>query len=173
MEIWKDVKGYEGMYQVSSLGNVKSLERIVLKNGLYPFIHKELILKAAKNTHGYYYVRLSKDGKAKNKLVHQLVAIEFLNHIPNGFNLVVNHKDINRQNNNIDNLEIVTSRENSNLKHIKSSSQYVGVRWHKASRKWHAAISIKKESTHLGCFDDEYDAHIAYQNKLKEITEKE
>ena len=109
-EIWKDVKGYEGLYQVSNLGNVKSL---VGWNGKR-YIERERILK--KTVHlacGNYYreiVRLTKDMKGKNFKVHRLVAEAFL---PNPNNLPqVNHIDGNTFNNNVNNLEWCTNREN-------------------------------------------------------------
>lgn len=101
--------------------------------------------------------------------IHQLVSIVFLGHNNCGYKLVVNHKDLNKQNNHVDNLEIVTQRENANRKHCKSSSQYVGVHWHKVAQKWIARIVINGKLKYLGCFTNEYDAHLAYQKRLKEI----
>ena len=91
MEIWKKVKGYEGIYEVSNLGRVKSLSRIVLKKGKYPFLTKEKILKQSNNYRGYKHVGLYLNKKMKTLTVHQLVVIAFLNHKPNGQELVVNH----------------------------------------------------------------------------------
>jgi hypothetical protein len=102
MEIWKDIDGYDGKYQISNTGRVRSFTR--WKNG------KDL--KAGINTHGYYIVNLVKDGR-KNiefKLVHRLVALHF---IPNPNELPeVNHIDGNKLNNNIDNLEWVSRFDN-------------------------------------------------------------
>jgi len=167
-EIWEDIPNYEGSYQISNLGRVKSLPRKKC-NHKFCYITKEIILKNAIGTHGYYYVRLSNNNIPKNYTIHKLVAICFLNHVPNGYNMVVNHKDFNKLNNHVDNLEIVTHRENTNMKHIKSSSQYVGVNFHKQSKKFESRIFLNGKRIHLGVFNNEYDAHIAYQNKLKEI----
>ena len=94
-EIFKDIEGYEGLYEVSNRGNMKSLN--------YRRTGKERILKPQKNRCGYLQVQLWKDGKAKNYLVHRLVAEAF---IPNTDNLPqVNHIDENKQNNCMDNLE--------------------------------------------------------------------
>jgi len=120
VEIYKDVIGYEGIYQVSNLGNVKSLK-----------FNKEKVLKTYKNTYGYPSIGLRINGLAKIKQVHQLVAESFLNHKSFGMELVVNHIDFDRANNRVENLEIVTHRENANQKHLKSSSEYTGVSWHK------------------------------------------
>ena len=86
MEIWKDIIGYEGRYQVSNLGRVKSLN--------YNNTNKEKILKPKKENNGYLRVNLSKNGKAKMYSVHRLVAIVY---IPNPENKeTVNHKNENK-----------------------------------------------------------------------------
>ena len=103
-EIWKDIEGFEGMYQVSNMGNVKSLERTVwcgLNGGLYKTVH-ERILKPRKDR-GYLRVRLYKDGKSRWYLVHQLVAIAFCEN-PEGYT-EVNHIDEDKTNNCAKNLE--------------------------------------------------------------------
>ena len=173
-EIWKDIPNYEGYYQVSNLGNVKSLSRIV-KNGLGTITVCGKILKNLVNTtNGYLVVNSSKIGLVKTKQIHQLVAEAFLNHSQKGHKLVVNHKNFNRQDNRLENLEIITNRENTNKKHkkSKSKSKYIGVTWHKRANKWTAQILYKRKNIHLGCFNNEIDAHNAYQNKLKEILTK-
>lgn len=103
-EIWKDIEGYEGLYQVSNLGRVKSLN--YAKQG------KEKILKDRISATGYKRVNLSKSGERKTYYVHRLVAETFIPN-PNGYS-EVNHKDENKSNNNIDNLEWCTSKYNSN-----------------------------------------------------------
>ena len=101
---WKDIPGYEGLYQVSNLGEIKSLN--------YRNTGKEKIIKPRKNKGGYLRVVLCKNGKQKDFLVHRLVAIAFIpNH--NNYNQV-NHKDENPSNNNVNNLEWCTSKYNSN-----------------------------------------------------------
>jgi hypothetical protein len=150
-EIWKDIDGYNGIYQVSSFGRIKSFK-----------CKKETILNGSDGGHGYLKVTLNK----KSLVVHQLVAIAFLNHKPCGFNLVVNHKDFNRQNNNVNNLEIITQRENANRKHIPSSSKYVGVSYRKPYK---SQIKIKGKNILIGYYETEIEAHNAYQNKLKQI----
>ncbi len=170
IEIWKDVVGHEGIYKVSNLGNVKSLSRISYKRGKYPFTTKEKIMKLSSDTSGYLIVVLNKNNIKKTRTVHQLVAESFLNHKRCGRLLVVNHKDFNKQNNNVNNIEIVTTRENSNRKHIKSSSQYVGVHWYKKYQKWASCIVIGRKIKFLGYFEDELEASQAYQNALSNIT---
>lgn len=110
-EIWKDVKGYEGLYQVSNLGKVKSLSRkIKEKNNRLRMIN-EKILKQAIDKNGYCKVTLSKNKERLIFSVHRLVATMF---IPNKNNYpCVNHIDSNRQNNNVSNLEWCTHKENT------------------------------------------------------------
>lgn len=106
MEIWKDIKGYEGKYQVSSLGRIKSLYRW---NGK-AFYSREHIIKSYINKNGYVYIALMKNNKNKNCRLHRLVAEAF---IPNPENkLQINHIDGNKQNNRVDNLEWCTASEN-------------------------------------------------------------
>ena len=168
-EIWKDIPNYEGYYQVSNLGNVKSLARF---NNLGKRVKERVLKNLVNTTNGYLVVNLSKIGLVKTKQIHQLVAEAFLNHSQKGHKLVVNHKNFNRQDNRLENLEIVTQRENTNKKHKKSKSKYIGVTWHKRVNKWTAQILYKRKNIHLGCFNNEIDAHNAYQNKLKEILTK-
>lgn len=113
-EIWKDIEGYEGIYQVSSLGRVRSLDRIVMVYRQGQHIRK--IPGKMKKPHlsniGYYSVNLSKDNRPKFMLVHRLVAAAF---IPNPYNLPeVNHKDENKLNNMVENLEWCDSKYNIN-----------------------------------------------------------
>ena len=102
MEEWKDIPNYEGLYQVSNLGRVKSLN--------YLHTSKEQVLKTGKDRHGYLQVNLYKNGKMKTFKVHRLVAIAFV------FNPLnkpyINHIDCDPKNNNADNLEWVTQKEN-------------------------------------------------------------
>lgn len=105
MEIWKDIKGYEGLYQVSNYGRVKSLGR--KKGGGLGDRYLGNVDKQ-----GYIRVTLSKGGKIKNWQIHRLVYEVFCGEIP--ANMVINHKDENPSNNHIDNLEICTPKENAN-----------------------------------------------------------
>lgn len=114
MEIWKDIDNYEGLYQVSNYGNVRSLDTIINCKGaknIDNHIRKGRLLKKNICTTGYYCVNLSKNSKVKYARIHRLVAIAF---IPNPNNYVcVNHKDGNKLNNNVDNLEWCTYGTNN------------------------------------------------------------
>lgn len=104
-ELWADIKGFEGLYQVSNLGNVKSLPR----RGTYSTPH---ILAVTKDQKGYLMVGLSKNSKLTTRRVHRLVAEAF---IPNLDNLPeVNHLDENKNNNTVSNLEWCTRKYNVN-----------------------------------------------------------
>ena len=112
MEIWKAVKGYENYYEVSNLGNVRSVDRSVRTTIKYndTRVLKSRALKLHLKHNGYYMVDLSKEGEIHSKSVHRLVAEAF---IPNPNNLkVVNHIDGVKTNNNVENLEWVTYQEN-------------------------------------------------------------
>lgn len=101
-EEWRPVVGYEGLYEVSNMGNVKSVERMKW-NGKSYYKAPERILKAGKDSGGYLQVHLCKDGKIKQCLVHRLVAAAFIEN-PNNL-LCINHKDENPKNNCVQNLE--------------------------------------------------------------------
>ena len=165
-EIYKDVPGYEGLYQVSNLGNVKSLGRFKLWRNKNVYVN-EKILKQSK-VNNYPHIVLHNKGIPETFKVHQLLAIVFLNHKPCGYKLVVNHINFNTLDNRVENLEIVTQRENANKKHIKSSSKYLGVLFDKTRNKYRSQIQIDGKNITLGRFKNEYDAHLTYQKSLKE-----
>ena len=102
-EEWRPVEGWEGLYEVSNMNRVKSVERTVWDNRGYYKIVAERFLKPGKNRSGYLYVALWKDGKAKYYLVHRLVATAFCEN-PEGYT-EVNHIDEDKTNNCADNLE--------------------------------------------------------------------
>jgi hypothetical protein len=169
-EIWKDIPNYEGLYQVSNLGNVKSLSREILKRGKYPFICKERMLKNRVNTRGYNQFILSSNRNRKTFTTHQLVAMAFLNHKPDGTHkLVVDHINANKLDNRVENLQVISQRENSSKDKKNKASRYTGVSWSSGNNKWMSAIRINGKQNHLGYFKCETSAHLAYQNKLKQI----
>lgn len=113
MERWTDIKGYEGLYLISDLGNVKSLGNNKTR--------KEKTLRLI-ILNGYLIVCLSKNGERKNYYVHRLVAEAFL---PNPNNLPeVNHKDENKKNNNVENLEWCDRQYNIDYSNAKQVGQY-------------------------------------------------
>ena len=105
MEEWRDVKGYEGIYQVSSYGRVRTLAHVMMRsNGIPKTVKGRILNPSVRN--GYFFLGLHHEGKAKYLFVHQLVAMHFVDGYKDG--LVVNHIDENKQNNHYTNLEWVT-----------------------------------------------------------------
>lgn len=138
-EIWKDIEGFEGKYQISSMGKVKSL-----------WFGKEKILKNIKTDRGYIVVSLYKEGKQKNYYIHRLVAQTFL---PNPDNLPqVNHRNENKTDNRVDNLEYCDSKYNNNFgtrteRAIKSKSIPI-LQFSKDGelvQKWDSVIEASRE----------------------------
>jgi len=161
-EIFKDIPSYEGLYQVSNLGNVKSLN-----------FRKEIILKPYVNIYGYYTVRLKKCSKGKTFTIHQLVAITFLNHKPNGHKIIVDHISNIKTDNSLENLQLITNRENTSKDKKNGSSKYIGVYFHKGNKKWVATIRVNGELKRLGAFTSEEEASEYYQNALIAIENNE
>lgn len=111
VEIWKDIPGYEGLYQVSNLGRVRSLDRLTpMPNGK---LRRECgrVMYQSTTRCGYYVIGLSKGDKRKYFSVHRLVAMAFI-HNPDNLRCV-NHKDENKMNNHLDNLEWCSSSYNN------------------------------------------------------------
>jgi len=173
IEIWKDIPDYEGYYQCSTLGYVKSLDRIITRvNGEKQPI-KGRILKISIDRKWYSVVELSKNGCRKTFKIHQLVAITFLGHVLCGMKLIIDHRDGNKAKNWASNLQIVTNRQNSSTCFRKNeklySSKYVGVYWSKQFNKWHSRIRIGKKQKHIGYFHSEEEASESYQAALSKI----
>ena len=158
IEEFIDIQGFEGLYQVSNLGRVKSFKR-----------NKEKIKTLCVGTTGYYHTGLIKEGKQYTKKVHQLVSIAFLNHKPCGHKIVVDHIDGNPLNNRLDNLQLISSRENSSKDKKGGSSEYTGVCWDRSRGKWISSIIINGKRKTLGRFTEELEASKAYQNALNAL----
>ena len=109
-EIWKDITGYEGIYQISNLGRVRSLDRVLIDKNGKKFSKKGSIRKISKSK-GYSVIGLSKDNKQKMHLVHRLVAETFIPNCRIEAD-VVNHIDGDKSNNSVTNLEWMTQSEN-------------------------------------------------------------
>ena len=151
-----DIPDYEGYYKISNLGRVLS-------------VRSNKIMKPCVNDNGYFTIGLKKGEHQFRKKVHQLLAISFLNHIPDKHNIVVDHINGDKQDNRLQNIRLISHRENTSsyYRGIKTRSEYTGVSWSNISNKWRAQIRIDKKQTHLGFFENELDAHHAYQNALR------
>jgi hypothetical protein len=152
MEIYKKICGYEN-YEVSNQGNIKNI-----KTGK--------ILKPQLSSSGYYNITLSQDGIRETPTVHSLVAMHFIE----TKNQTVNHKDGNKLNNSIDNLEYVTYSENTKHAHdtklmkkihsrnSRNTSGKVGVVWDKHSNRWIARLHKNSRAVYLGSFKNKEEA---------------
>lgn len=160
-EIWVDIKGYEGHYQISNLGRIISLK------------NNKKTLRSQHLAKGYPSVKLMLNGKYRMFTTHQLMAICFLNHELCGHRKVVNHKDGNRSNNKISNLEIVSHRANTTTcfrsDRNKLSSEYVGVFFCKSHNAWVSRIQVRGKNIHLGNYKEELQASEAYQIAISNI----
>ena len=155
IEIWKDIPDYVGLYQVSDLGRVKSLN---FANSKSPGI-----LKQSTDSYGYLVVAI----KRKGRKVHQLVGMAFQGLVPDGTTkLLMDHIEQNRKDNRSCLLRIATPRINASNKHIISSSKYIGVSFNKILNKWVSYIHIDKTTYHLGVFINEEEASKSYQVAL-------
>ena len=170
-EIWKPVVGYESIYEVSSNGRVRSLDRYV-KNP----IHGKILVKGREmsigRSVGYPSVNISKEGKHRHIKVHVLIAQAFLNHKPNGDNtIVVDHIDNNKQNNELSNLQLITNRKNSTKdRNNKKYSKHPGVTFSLGNMKWKSTIIIKGTTVYLGYFLREEEAAKSYLAAIEKMN---
>jgi hypothetical protein len=149
-EFWKDIPGYEGLYQVSNIGRVKS------------FITGKFI-KPSISTPGYYRLNLYKNKKPKGFDVHRLVAISFLGEK----RMYVNHKDLNKLNNNIENLEYTTNRQNSNHYHNSIGNKTPGIQ--KIGKMYQVRLRINGVKMYFGRYSSIENAIIKKDEILKTI----
>lgn len=168
-EIWKDVINYEGLYQVSNLGRVRSVGR-TYKTGLGVLrTTEDSILSLTINNSGYYCLTLFKDKKLKSKLVHRLVWEAF-----NGatYLKVLHNVEGNKLDCRLSNLHIGTVRLNNSEYRLstKKTSKFIGVSFIKNRNKWKASIFFNKKPFWLGEFKEELEAAKAYQISLNTIN---
>lgn len=151
MENWKDVKGFEGLYQVSDQGRIKRTT-------------KNRCLKKSITVHGYERVTLSKAGEISYHYVHRLLADHFIEN-PRGHN-IVDHINIDRSDNRLDNLRWVSSSENSRNAHrcSEARSKYNGVYKNTNCSTFVARIFIDGVGIHIGSFRSEVVAGLAFDD---------
>jgi len=174
-EIWKDIPNYEGYYQASSFGRVRSLDRTVEFSDGRKRFYKGRIIKGNVDGDGYRRTTLRGDGIGRQLNFSQLVAMTFLGHEPNGHTLVVDHINGDKSDDRVENLRIVSHRANTStcFRSDKGSfsSEYAGVYWNKNASKWLAKIRYNGVRSHLGYHDSELEASNAYQSALSKIKD--
>ena len=159
MEIWKDIVNYEGLYKISNLGNVMSLEKqIINQDDKRVQKRPAKLLKQHMNQFGYMKVWLYKDGKRKEYAVHRLVANAFIDNPEN--KPCVNHIDNNRANNTLENLEWCTYKENSQWAEIQGRRVF--------TKEWRDKISAtRKTKTVIGT---DKDGNEIYFEKVRDVA---
>lgn len=146
--------------QASNLGRIKNLN---FKN-----TGRQKIIKPIESTKrgNYLNVNLKYKGKYTQKGIHQLVAMAFLNHVPNKFDVVVDHKNNNTKDNKLNNLQLLSNRDNIRKHTRETSSKYAGVFFDKWASKYRAVIRINNVLHYLGSHDTEEEAYIEYEKAL-------
>jgi hypothetical protein len=159
-EIWKDIQGYDGYYQVSNCGRIKSLSRDVF-NGIGYYLKKEKILKPTMRKDGYQVVGLYIENISKNFLVHKLVATAFVKNLFNKEKVI--HIDFIKHNNKSNNLEWTNLLETAcyQMSNQKSSSNFIGVSFRKNRNKWLSTIVINGKLIYIGSFKNQEEAYQA------------
>lgn len=170
-EIWKEVLGYEGLYEVSNLGRVRSVDRYVNSGGVMNknrlSLKKGRLLNCSPTKRGYTRVSLSKGSKTQQIMIHRLVAIAFLNPIEGKLN--VNHINGIKEDNRVSNLEFVNQREN--VLHAKIYTMGKAcpfVSYLKKYNRYESSIIINNKAVKLGRFKTEEEAFNSYVKALKE-----
>lgn len=169
-EEWRNIKGYKGFYKVSNYGRVLSCQRVVMRGNGHPQTIHEKILAPGKlkgKAHGYYFVvMLCKLGMDKMFQIHRLVAIAFIDKVPN--KPEVNHINEIKHDNMVFNLEWANHRENNTYKKKNKTSRFTGVHYCEGCRKnpWIATIVENRITTSLGNFKSETAASRVYKREI-------
>lgn len=164
VEEWRDAVGFEGLYQVSCRGWVKSLSRSTY-NGAGFFFTKERIIKPFA-INGYLYFKGCKEGKKNNESIHRLVALTFFE-IPEKERIHVNHKDLNRGNNCIENLEWVSQQENHT--HQQKHRSKKGLVYCKDKKKFRVDLRCPGTTVFLWYFETKEGAQDCYFKTYREF----
>lgn len=173
-EVWIPVKGYEGFYECSTEGRIKSLPKLLpktIKRGAFWTIGQILNPKYL-NPDGYLLVTLyDGNNKANTKSIHTFIFYSFNPNAKPKRGFEIDHLDNDKLNNRPNNLNQITSRANSTKRSLQKikSSKYTGVYWDSSRNKWHSSIRINKKTISLGRYADEAQAAEAYQAKLKTL----
>lgn len=171
LTVKKPIKGYDGLYEVTNLGDVISVERRVKRSRGGTQILRSKILKKNGSPNTYQTVALSKDGKPKTFLVHKLVAEAFLNKVEEH---VIDHIDGNKHNNNVSNLRYCTQRENVANKKSGISKYGIGVQKQSKYYKkpYRVRIYVNGKNTEVGSYYTIHEAQQAYKKAKQTLNTK-
>jgi hypothetical protein len=164
-EEWRDCVGFEGYYQVSNLGNIRSLDRMVRTNAKKPTYrqHKGKNLKPRKDAYGYLITCFWVEGKKSTVKIHRLVLDAFIGVEPR---FVCDHLNGVRDDNRLENLRWATVKENNNNRHkCNGASGHVGVRMDKRNGRWQSYITVEGKFMHVAYCETKEQAVIA-RNKF-------
>jgi hypothetical protein len=173
-EIWKDIPGYNGLYQVSNLGNVRTYRIRGSKHGISdtPTLKTQRLLDSGNNC-CYYAVDLFNGDRNTKKTfrTHVLVAMGFKEYEPNGFEFVVDHIDNNKLNNHVDNIQIVPQRVNTT-----KDKKNKGVHQCNKTKKWTVIMRLKQfnnNKLYFGSYDTIHEAIIVRNRVIENIDKYE
>lgn len=163
MEEWRSVKGYEGYYEVSSKGKVRSVDRVIKTANGIKRKYSGKILSQHLSDKNYPLISLYMNCNEKTYYVHKLVAISFLGHKPCGSKEEVDHINGDRTDNSISNLRILSGEEHRKIKKhsIWGVSKYKYACWHKKNKKWLGSFSKNGKSYHVGYYESDKEASLA------------
>ncbi len=164
METWKPIKNYEGYYEASNLGNIRSVSRnIVFKNGKKSYFQQGRVLKQSLGRNkNYLIVGLSKNGTTKTKDVHRIIAETFCN---GEKTLDVDHIDGVKTNNKKDNLRFLTTSQNLRNHHTRIIKGYVFVK-RNLKKPYQGQVSLNGKRIYLGMFETANEATFAHKSFL-------
>lgn len=155
----RNIKGFDGLYSIDEDGKVYSH---ISNKYLKPSLNRN-------NSRGMLFVVLVKNKQKYVKYIHKLVAENYLEHVPCGYEVVVDHIDNNKLNNNVNNLQLISNRLNLSKDKKNKTSKYTGVSWNTQKSKWVSQFNIGFKKIYLGQFKCELAAAYAYNSKLKTI----
>jgi len=163
MEEFRVIKGYEGLYEISNFGAVKSFKYNKIDG---------CILKSSINSSGYYCVNLYKDNIRKTLKLHRLMGQAFIEN-PNEFEYI-DHINQNKLDNRLENLRWINNSGNIRnvTKRNNNKSGYRGVSWVKNRKRWRARINIDGKSIYLGYYENPEDASKVYEEKYNEVMKQ-
>lgn len=153
-ELWDDIDGYEGLYEISSHGCVKN-------------VRTGRILQHIQDQNGYHHVGLYRHGIQNKFAVHRLIGEAFLTREEGKDE--IDHIDNCPVNNNIMNLRWCTRQENNRnrRKQANTTSTYIGVYWNRQKKKWQSRFTLNGKRKFIGYFNSEEEAALAYDNNIR------